>query len=651
MRYRLDANGYVESVFWGCYSNGCAEYTGTIPNGYTDLNDWSENALINAYYLVDGNLVLDAEKLADLEAKIEQDSIDNEPLYRKDLYGTTDTLNGTYTNETAKGEVLALTNVKRINPKVKITNIDCYKSSKVDIVTQGKNMLKNDAITETIAGVTFTRLINGGIKISGTATADIEYNLSGSSTNTTSLFALKPNKDYYLNIGDLDCELKYYDGTTSQVYTGASGVINLSENKEVTQVLIKIPSGTTIEQTIYPMLEYGTSASEYEEYKHRILTIDFSEYISEDALFPSDNLYPSDDLFPKGTTICIYIENGSVYISVNGVQKYLMKANVNLFDGFNTVYTMQDTKVEMTYCINNLKLEGTVTKNNNFKILEDGSIEAHNGYFSGTIIADSGDIGGFALLPEEFKSTSSITRNYTESDLTRIQNLVLGNIEATDEDYEKYDLNGDNNFSSLDMLRVRQIVKGTSSPIQTSYFSINSNDPVHCLTIKNSETDSNGVSLGLYGGYISELGVKQLSSTNDNCKLLASGYQVQLTDYENNNTTDITPSGITTPTLTQTSLVEQKKNFEKFENALPILNDIDIYKYNLKFEEDGHKKHIGFVIGEDYNYSSEITAIDKDGKEIGVDNYSMTSLCLQAIKELCNKVETLEKRIKEMEEK
>ena len=61
MRYRLDANGYVESVFWGCYSNGCAEYTGTIPNGYTDLNDWSENALINAYYLVNGNLTLDEE--------------------------------------------------------------------------------------------------------------------------------------------------------------------------------------------------------------------------------------------------------------------------------------------------------------------------------------------------------------------------------------------------------------------------------------------------------------------------------------------------------------------------------------------------------------------------------------------------------------
>ena len=69
MRYELDANGYVLAVYFGCYSGTgqCAEYTGTIPNGYTDLNDWSENALINAYYIYEnGNLVLDVERLKEL---------------------------------------------------------------------------------------------------------------------------------------------------------------------------------------------------------------------------------------------------------------------------------------------------------------------------------------------------------------------------------------------------------------------------------------------------------------------------------------------------------------------------------------------------------------------------------------------------------
>lgn len=105
--------------------------------------------------------------------------------------------------------------------------------------------------------------------------------------------------------------------------------------------------------------------------------------------------------------------------------------------------------------------------------------------------------------------------------------------------------------------------------------------------------------------------------------------------------------GITTPKLTQTSLAEQKKNFEKFEdNAIEILKDIDIYKYNLKSEEDTDKKHIGFVIGEDYNYSKEVTSIDNKG----VDIYSFASLCAKAIQEQQQIIEQLQKEIKELKE-
>jgi hypothetical protein len=602
----------------------------------------------------------------------------------EDLYGSVDTLNGTYTNETAKGEVLVLTNVKRINPRVKITDIECYDYSKIDIVTQGKNMLKNDAITETIEGVTFTRFINGAIKISGTSTADIEYNLSGSSDNTTSLFALKKNKDYYLNIGGLDCEFRYYDGTTSQVYIGASGVINLTESKEVTQVLIKIPSETTLEQTIYPMLEYGTSKSEYEEYKHRILAIDFSEYIDKDPLYPSElnikhsalktgttksgvskalnevvetteSLYPSDDLFPKGSAIdYIYIENGSVYISVNGVQKYLMKANVNLFDGFNTIYTMQDTNIEMTYCINNLKLEGTVTKNNNFKVLEDGSIEAHNGYFSGTITAKSGEIAGLTINNDGLTAKSSLYKGYTNADVQRIKEIVMDDITPTLSDYDRLDVNGDGDLSAVDYVIIKKMVEGTYSQTIKATLYINSKDPSRCFRIIDDESGLVAISLGYRGGYIRSLQTESIDVESGDGSSNISADTISVTNFSNDSSADgsyMTADSITTPTVIQTSLEESKKNFEKYSGALEEIKKTDIYKYNLKGENDNRKKHLGFVIGDNYNYSSEITAIDKDGKEIGVDNYSMTSLCLQAIKELSSKVEVLENKIKEMEEK
>ena len=99
---------------------------------------------------------------------------------------------------------------------------------------------------------------------------------------------------------------------------------------------------------------------------------------------------------------------------------------------------------------------------------------------------------------------------------------------------------------------------------------------------------------------------------------------------------------ITCVSLTQTSKEEEKKNFKKLKNALDIVKDVDIYEYNLKFEKDKDKKHIGFVIGDKYNYRKEITSIENDG----VDTYSMISVLWQAVKEQQEQIEELKKKVK-----
>ena len=122
--------------------------------------------------------------------------------------------------------------------------------------------------------------------------------------------------------------------------------------------------------------------------------------------------------------------------------------------------------------------------------------------------------------------------------------------------------------------------------------------------------------------------------------------QIVLSGKDGSNTF-LQSNQIVTPSLTQTSLESQKKNFQKLENALDIIKQVDIYKYNFKSEKDTDKKHLGFVIGDNYKYSKELTSKNNDGADI----YSLASCCLQAIKEQQEIIENQNKNINELQEK
>ena len=111
---------------------------------------------------------------------------------------------------------------------------------------------------------------------------------------------------------------------------------------------------------------------------------------------------------------------------------------------------------------------------------------------------------------------------------------------------------------------------------------------------------------------------------------------IWLTDGNNNTT--ITPSGITTPNVTQTSLESIKKNINKFtKNATDIINNSDIYEYNLKSDKDTDKKLIGFIIGENYKTPSEV--ISKEGQ--AVELYSAIGILWKAVQEMSEEIKQL----------
>lgn len=122
--------------------------------------------------------------------------------------------------------------------------------------------------------------------------------------------------------------------------------------------------------------------------------------------------------------------------------------------------------------------------------------------------------------------------------------------------------------------------------------------------------------------------------------------QINATVWENQAFFSVT-GNITCQSLTQTSLESNKKNIQKYFNALKELDNIDIYQYNLKEETDDTKKHLGFVIGKNFKHSNLVTSPD----DKGVDNYSFTSLCFQMIKEQQSEIKELQNELKELKER
>lgn len=291
----------------------------------------------------------------------------------------------------------------------------------------------------------------------------------------------------------------------------------------------------------------------------------------------------------------------------------------------------------------------------------------------GDITATSGTIGGFALGTNTFTANLVSPYEYTQEDLTRVRGIIQGTITPTYEDYEKYDLERNGSITTFDSFQITKYVNGVSD--FTGEFSLNTNNSLQAIQITNNANNDIWCNIGIFGAYFVNLTANQLyanqfleiddnnvslgkvtyndvdthwlsmnNSTGQNTiEIIAEEGQVLLwdTNYQNSIRIVGETGNITCVSLTQTSKAEEKKDFEKYQGALKELENIDIYKYRMK-NEDG-KKHIGFVIGDDFKYSKEVTNQNNDG----VDVYSFVSLCCQAIKELQEEIKELRGKINE----
>mgnify|MGYP002575100694 CR=1 FL=1 len=121
-----------------------------------------------------------------------------------------------------------------------------------------------------------------------------------------------------------------------------------------------------------------------------------------------------------------------------------------------------------------------------------------------------------------------------------------------------------------------------------------------------------------------------------------------LTAYKGINCTDGYVSG---KAFINNSREETKKNIKRYtDDAIKIIKDTDIYKFNYKTDNNTSKESIGFVIGDKYKYSKELTAVDENGKEIGANTYNMISIAYKAIQEQQEQIEKLQAKDKQKDE-
>ena len=128
----------------------------------------------------------------------------------------------------------------------------------------------------------------------------------------------------------------------------------------------------------------------------------------EDFVYSHKTLFEQTDLLVKIATES-FDKDGNL-VNTTGLVSREDVAGMYAIAGDGTLQSFVGASAEGVFIkAGSIKLEGLVTANGNFRILEDGSIEAANGVFKGEIEATSGTIGGFEIGRNRIGAVASQT--------------------------------------------------------------------------------------------------------------------------------------------------------------------------------------------------------------------------------------------------
>jgi hypothetical protein len=279
MRYEIDENNYITAVYFNCNSGTCTEYTGTIPDGYTSLEEWASNAHIQAYKIVEGNLVYDSDKDAELQEQWAIEEENNKPELKGNKVTSIDITNTDTQYPSAKAVFDALQSVELEG----VTAF--YKEYKSTYITTENNTIVIPInIFQYRSGIDLlTVYINGFQLIEGTdytkGTNSITLTKAIEADNTIHFVVLRSvvakTEDYDLLKGEAGLGVPA-GGTIGQILAKSSDADNDTK-------WINAPSGTNI--NVVDNLESTSATDALSANQGRLLREEINNFSSKTTIY------------------------------------------------------------------------------------------------------------------------------------------------------------------------------------------------------------------------------------------------------------------------------------------------------------------------------------------------------------------------------
>lgn len=155
----------------------------------------------------------------------------------------------------------------KLEKGTKATPYSPYGQGSVEVIKQNKNFLYYEAQNQSTNGINFTVNSDKSIQISGTATAVVDFYLIGSATNYESINLQGAYKINGCNSGSTSKYMLYvvkkskYGTLTYYQNVSKDNEINIAEG-DTFRIFIRVLSGVTVSDTIYPMLRLSTETDD-----------------------------------------------------------------------------------------------------------------------------------------------------------------------------------------------------------------------------------------------------------------------------------------------------------------------------------------------------------------------------------------------------